>query len=236
MKGGYGDNYYMLMTNCIRKYKGVPPLQKVGDDAKKTININGPFSQWDSVKTQYRDYTNDIIDRNIAGYGELHYMNTTGRNDFDVMKVAFDAHHLYFYVKTVDAIKDSTAENAMTLYLRFPQMHENADVPNWEGYHFAVNRAASEATDRVIIEDLFGEDRLISAFAACKVEGNQMQIAVPYRLLLCEILKLDYSSFNAPVNVQFKWADNCPVDGDVSSFYTDGDAAPIGRLNYVFAE
>ena len=39
-----------------------------------------------------------------------------------------------------------------------------------------------------------------------------------------------------PVDLQFKWADNCPTSGNIDSFYIDGDAAPIGRLNYVFAE
>lgn len=33
--------------------------------------------------------------------------------------------------------------------------------------------------------------------------------------------------------IQFKWTDNC-TPGDIFSFYTDGDAAPIGRLNYVY--
>ena len=227
MQGGYGDNYYMLMINGIRKFKGVPPLQKVGQDARKTIGIGGLFSQWDSVTPQYRDYTNDIIDRDIAGYGELHYTNKTGQNDFDEMKVAFDAEHIYFYVKTVDAIKNSTAENAMTLYLSFPQLSAT-DTPHWENYHFAVNRAASDATDQAFIERSTGGwnwDKV--ATAACKVEGNQMHFCVPRSFI---------GLGTSPINMQFKWADNGPIYGNIHSFYIDGDAAPIGRLNYVFAE
>ena len=185
------------------------------------------FSQWDSVTTQYHDYTNDIVDRDIASYGELHYTNKTGRNDFDVMKVAFDEEHIYFYVKTVGAIKDSTAENAMTLYLSLPELSKKA-APHWENYHFAINRTASDTTDQAIIERATGGwnwDQIAIIFG--KVEGNQVQIAVPRKLL---------GLGNAPINVQFKWADNCPIDGNITSFYTDGDAAPIGRLNYVFAE
>lgn len=37
------------------------------------------------------------------------------------------------------------------------------------------------------------------------------------------------------MNIQFKWADNYEA-GNVWSFYTDGDAAPYGRFNYVFSE
>ena len=228
MQGGFGDNYYMLMINGIRKYKGVPPLQKPGADAKKTIDIAGPFLQWGSVRTQYRDYTNDIVDRNVQGYGELVYTNTTGRNDFDLMKIAYDTENVYFYVKTVDAIKDSTAENAMTLYLSFPQLSGDSNSPNWEGYHFAINRAARDASGQVMVEQSTGgwNWRKV-ATAVCRVEGNQMQFAVQRKML---------GQGDSPVNLQFKWADNCPVDGNADSFYIDGDAAPIGRQNYVFAE
>lgn len=31
----------------------------------------------------------------------------------------------------------------------------------------------------------------------------------------------------------FKWADNY-VDGDIYSFYTKGDSAPYGRLNWIY--
>ncbi len=32
----------------------------------------------------------------------------------------------------------------------------------------------------------------------------------------------------------FKWADNCDPD-DIYSFYTQGDSAPYGRLNWVYS-
>ena len=34
--------------------------------------------------------------------------------------------------------------------------------------------------------------------------------------------------------IQFKWSDNC-VTGNFDSFYTDGDAAPLGRANFVYS-
>jgi len=40
----------------------------------------------------------------------------------------------------------------------------------------------------------------------------------------CELL-------GRPSAFQFKWADNY-TPSDVYSFYTRGDAAPLGRLNY----
>lgn len=228
MQGGYGDNYFMLMVDYIRKYKGVQPAQKISPTVKKTIDINGPFSQWDTVATQYRDYTNDIVDRDAPGYGDLVYTNATGRNDFDVMKIAFDAENVYFYVATVDPISQPAAENWMTLYLNIPQLSKKSDAANWENYHFAVNRIASGAKDKTVVERAKGGwNWEKTATVAMKVEGRQMQIVVPRKLLGLE---------QFPVDLQFKWADNCPVDGNIDSFYIDGDTAPIGRLNYVFAE
>ncbi len=37
----------------------------------------------------------------------------------------------------------------------------------------------------------------------------------------------------ADASFTFKWADHYE-DGDVMSFYTKGDAAPYGRLNWVY--
>ena len=42
------------------------------------------------------------------------------------------------------------------------------------------------------------------------------------------------------VDLEFKWADNYQEneDGqyDIFTFYTDGDAAPLGRMNYVYSD
>ena len=36
------------------------------------------------------------------------------------------------------------------------------------------------------------------------------------------------------VEFQFKWVDSSTVIDSVEKMYTDGDCAPIGRLNYLF--
>ena len=45
---------------------------------------------------------------------------------------------------------------------------------------------------------------------------------------------MEYGKVNA-LNLQFKWADNYQTEDDIWTFYEDGDAAPYGRLNYVFS-
>ena len=67
-----------------------------------------------------------------------------------------------------------------------------------------------------------------------KVEGNRMMLEVPR-----ELLGIPYDNGHGLVDVQFKWADSYKKqDGllDVWSFYRDGDAAPMGRMTYVFSE
>ena len=42
------------------------------------------------------------------------------------------------------------------------------------------------------------------------------------------------------VDLEFKWADNYQENAnweyDIFTFYTDGDAAPMGRMNYVYSD
>ena len=36
--------------------------------------------------------------------------------------------------------------------------------------------------------------------------------------------------------LQFKVTDNVTADFDLSALYTEGDCAPVGRINYVYAQ
>ena len=53
-----------------------------------------------------------------------------------------------------------------------------------------------------------------------------MMIAVPLEMLGIEGYK--------EINVEFKIADSDTVYDEMEDFYCDGDAAPLGRLNYIF--
>jgi len=224
MVGGYGDNYYMQMIEFIRKYKGIQPPQS----KKKltTIDIGGNFSQWNQVELTYKDYVNDIPDRDVQGYGELYYTNRTGRNDFDTMKVTEDRNNVYFYVKTVAPITkpDTNPEGHwMSLFLRTP----NAAVANsWEGYDFVLNRVAPAGGQAVLESSGGGWNWKEAAKVAMRIEGNELHLSIPKKVL--GIAEGQATTF------QFKWADNYQGEGNIDSFYLDGDAAPLGRLNYVY--
>ena len=221
MKGGYGDNYYLQMVEYIRKYKGVEPM--ISTDNDTTIHVKGGFGQWDYIRAFYRDFENDTVDRNQKSYGKVTYTNRTGRNDIMEAKVCNDNDNIYFFVKTKDAITAPKGNNWMNLYISTG----NKSYSSWNGYDFMLNRIAPGET--ATLERYSGNDTAFhwskAADVQYSVKGDMMMVAIPKAAL--GINGTDFT-------IQFKWSDNC-TSGDFYSFYTDGDAAPYGRLNYVYS-
>jgi len=58
-----------------------------------------------------------------------------------------------------------------------------------------------------------------------KTEGNKLMLAIP---------RSEIGRDGDLFNLEFKWADNY-TEKDIWSFYTEGDTAPYGRLNYVYS-
>lgn len=62
--------------------------------------------------------------------------------------------------------------------------------------------------------------------AEFRVKGRCMEVAIPRRSL-----GLDRKD---KIAIEFKWTDNIQSEGDIYDFYISGDAAPLGRFNYVY--
>lgn len=231
MEGIFGDNYYMQMVEYIRKYKGAQNRVYIGDH--QTIDINGDFSQWDatSITAKYLDYRNDTIDRDEKGFGKLKYTNTTGRNDIVNMKVARDKEYIYFYVDTAEAITAPTDDQWMTLFID-SGVEGTAD---WYGYDFAVNVEKPNGSEAVLSKaNGNGWGWTNAGTVKMKVEGNKMMLAISRADLGIP------DDGKTLIDLQFKWADNYQRSENGSyeiwTFYKDGDAAPYGRLNYIYSE
>lgn len=206
MKGGYGDNYYMLLVDYIQQYKG----QSVASLASQ------PASGGNGTTQVYYDYKEDTGDRNSKGFGSLVYTDTTGRNDIYKLKMANDDRYLYAYAQTAQDITGLNGEHCMTLFL-----NTGADDENWCGYNYVVNRTA-----RGVVEKRTASGWQVVGKAEYLLEGNQMQVMIPL-----EWIGLRNA---AKIQVEFKWADNYQGEDDIFSFYLNGDCAPYGRLNYTF--
>ena len=201
--GIMGDNYYMQLVNYIAEFK--KSTAKISRGSSVAIDIDGGFEQWDNpaITAVYKDYRNDTADRNCEGFGSLVYTDFSGRNDIVNMKVTEDENSYYFYVDTAESLTSPDGGAWMTLFL-----NEN----------LAVNRTAPE-NGRTAVEKVSENGFEKIGEAEIRFEGNRLMIRVPKALL------------NFDDTVRFKWADNY-TEGDVYSFYTQGDAAPYGRLCY----
>ena len=226
MRGGYFDNYYMQLIYNIQRLKGTAPI--IIQDARYPINITGSFDQWNNIAVEYDDPQNDVVDRYHLGYGSTCYSDTSGRNDIISAKVTNDTNNAYFYVKTFDEVKKyDGASSWMQLYIN---TDKNADT-GWYGYDYIVNYAAK--SDLVTsVARYNGSDNVYSFVEIGTVNyavlDNEMMIAVPLEMLGIENFK--------EISIEFKWfdADSGVYVDEMEDFYTYGDAAPLGRLNYVY--
>ena len=224
MSGGFGDNYYMQMAERIAEYKGSAKRVNVGRSL--TIDVGGSFAQWESdeITAVYTDYANDTVSRSAQGFGSLQYIDRSGKNDFTVMKTARGKENIYFYAETADDIRLSEKEGRMTLFIG------TGDDDSLSGFNYAVNLGSSDGSKAPLVRLSADGSSTVIGSVDMKVAEDQIMFAVPRSLIGCA---------DGLVDISFKWADGFTVeDGkvDVMSFYTKGDAAPIGRFAYVFSE
>lgn len=217
MKGGYGDAYYMHLISFVRRFKG---MEKPVEETKKhSIAINSDFSQWDSVNIVYREYTGDTAPRSFRAYDAVgRYENHTGRNEFGFLKVAADDENLFFYAEFTNNVSFSGGK-PVRLFLNT----EGGSFARWSGYNLMVEIAAEGASVcECAGNGSFSWKKLCKV--ECFIEKNRLHLSVRRTAL-----GMTCGGFT----LEFKWSDNMQ-EADVSDFYVNGDAAPRGRLNYVF--
>ena len=223
MKGGYGDAYYMQMIQLIRQYKGITPvnthLNTAAEVKPVTMDVAADFAQWEQVEWHYRDYVNDTEPRDAIGYGGIHYTDNTGRNDIAIIKMVNDSEKLYAYIQTEKNITGMGEGHCLSLFIR-----TGKGEASWHGYDFVVGRAPASETG-LVVETYTADGWKTVAQVPYLLKGNKLQLAIPL-----EVLGLE----GEEVTVEFKVADNYQEEAGVWSFYLHGDAAPYGRLNFVY--
>lgn len=140
------------------------------------------------------------------------YTNTTGRNDFDKLKVARDATNLYFYAKTVSTITGS-GNDFMNLWLDIDQN----STTGWKGYDY---RIISSTLQKWV------SGAWTNVVAVTKTQsGNELYYTIPRSSL---------GNIADPFSVEFKWSDNMQGSlDDPMNWYVNGDAAPGARFNFI---
>ena len=257
MKGGFGDNFYYQAIANIRRHKGVPEIPVASSftpgGEKQVIDIDGSFDQWKDVAPEYNGHVGNTIPRDFEGFGAApktrvtipspdfegngsiwrgqeapRYTNKTGRNSLLCMKVCRDQNNVYFYVRTEKPITPQTDPNWMTLLIRTgnPANH------TWNGYDFIINRLSPDKGSALLEKNNGGWNWLRAADVKFRVEGNQMQMAVP-RSAMFKMSEPRIDQLTAdPLTFDFKWLDNIKLPDDLTVLYTDGDTAPSGRFRF----
>ena len=177
------------------------------------------MDDWKAVGQVYTDYTGDTQHRDHKGAQSdpvTVYTNTTGRNDFHIMKVAHDKKNIYLYVETVDPITPKSGDNWMRLYI-------DADrnfTTGWKGYDY---RLIGGTTLQQFVKDEW-QDVNKKPFKY-SIDKNKLMITIPRT----------FPRLKDKLNFEFKWTDNMQAD-DPLDWYVNGDTAPGGRFNYIYTE
>lgn len=220
MKGGYTDNYYMQMAQNIRRYKGVRPLPELS--GSQTMRIDGDFADWDKVTVEYRDTVGDVVHRNHPGYGGLHYVNDSGRNDIVTCKAAADKDSVFFYAETNSDLTSHTGDNWMLLLIDADRNHETG----WNGYDYLLNKKVIDGQTTTLMKydpKAPGDHWVEQGRIGYRYQGKRLELAIPRAAL---------GLAGGAFTVDFHWCDHPSDLNDAISLCVNGDSAPNRRFNY----
>lgn len=220
MNGGYLDNCYLQLVANIREYKGVGYGTQVTRNATVAKGTDlFDLSNW-SAAPVYKDLVGETEPRAALGAGGNYYTNDTGRNDIQEVRVASDEEYMYFLVA---AAEDITAKEAAdTRWMNVFIGIEGAEG-GWNGLQYVVNRSLDGTTASL---DKIENGAYASVGTAATVVSG--------RYMLVQVAKKSLGIEGDEFGIVFKVTDNLQKDFDVTDLYTNGDAAPIGRINYSY--
>ena len=225
-KGELKDHYYYLLVNYVRQYKGVNPIPT--PSLSQTIDLTKGADQWNTAEPYYAAYIGNTDDRDAAGYGNLHYTETSGRNDIIGARVARNADTVWFYVECNENITPYTDSLWMNLYIDSDQENKG-----WETFDFIVNKSAASA-ETLVLEKFTGNGYETEKVTDVKykLDGKTLAVEIPKSALGLE--GNDYT-------INFAWTDNVHDEGDYSKFsgdimdfYLSGDVAPGARFKFSY--
>ena len=202
MRGGYGDNFYMLLAENVRRYKG-----DCGVAAQKG--------------RVFRDFEGDALVRDFKNFdGSGRYIDSSARNDIVEITVSESAAAVTFEVRTAsDVIPYAQSDlNWMNILVKTDDSSDKAFE-----YDYVINRYPT-VNGVTTVERICADGRkVLSGKATYSVSGDILRVTVPFEALGLEA---------GDVHFGFKVADNVADPDDIMEYYVSGDSAPIGRLSF----
>lgn len=179
---------------------------------------------WDSSTAVYQDFVGECADRNFKNMaGDKIYVDKSGRNDIDTITLLHDKEYLYFRVtcaEDITAYRDGD-HGWMNIWLKT----SNARGDLFHGYEYIINREVSGETSQ-ILRCKSASDMESVGEADVRVYGKTMIVRIPLAAI-----GLDANHYG----VEWKVSDNVQdIENDILNFYSTGDAAPIGTINFSY--
>ena len=209
----------MQMAQNIRRYKGVPPMPVFNGISE--ITLDGNLGDWQHVRP-YADTRGDVIHRDHDGYGNLHYTDSTGRNDIIATRVAVGKRDLYFSAETAASLTPYNDPRWMLLLIDSDQ----DAATGWHGFDYIVNLKV--VSERLTTLQRFNNETRqweLAAEIPYATKGNVLEVSIPRKLL---------GKGRNHIALDFKWTDNPSSLDDIISLCTSGDTAPNRRFAYRF--
>ena len=222
-KEGYGDNFYLQNMRNTRKFKDSLGAKYYGEYATQFLRNKN----WENART-YLDFKEEAFDRNFdRADHKVVYTTNNVRNDIESVQMSNDSNNLYLKIKTNGIINvDDSKTNNLNVLLSV----NGQEGPKWENYNYVLNRSAiknGEGTtklEKIKTQNSFEFDEVCDCVTFSDFSEGFINIKIPLE-------KLNITN-TADFTIDFKVADGIENQGNIMNYYTDGDCAPIGRLNY----
>ena len=217
---GTKDNTYLLSAKLTREYK-MTAAKHYKYPLMTPSMTNADDGQW-ALAARYADFAGDAAERNAPKYGGGDIFNATGRNDITGVAVAHSETHLYFKITCKDNITIREEGDARWMNIHINTRNEGAK--DARGYQYVINRAVADGRTEI------GRAKAEGGYEKAGegdifVSGKNMTVRVP--LAAMNLSERNYE-------IDFKVSDNVQSNNDPLIFYTMGDCAPYGRLNYKY--
>ena len=219
MKGGYGDTYYQLLVKNIRAYKGNAASNP--GYVRKTVDIYGSASQWDSVNAVYRRIGAQTYGRDyINAAGNARYVQPEPRNSLQEVRVTSDSSYIYFYIRCSKDIVSASDARWMNIFIG----RGTPSQKGWNGYEYVVNRMRNGNTASVeaLSSNYLGS---VTASADINLCGSVLNVRIPRAAL----------GMSGSDTFYFKVADDVGDPSQIMNYYTSGSSLPLGRLSFQYS-
>ena len=172
----------------------------------------------DGEGLRYTDFPAGNLPRDADGNGNTHYTLPGGANDIRTMTVRSVGDCVVFTAECADAIRPEG--NYMRLYVvPVAQAHYGSVLAPYKTKTFIFTPDGKA-------EMYLNKETTALPGVSVAVDGAEIRYEIPKTLLGVP----DTGAFA----LDFKWADGVCADNTVEDFYLHGDAAPYGRLCYLY--